>query len=247
VSEEAVTTAQSQNGVDVAREALAAAAGASAGNSALQGRQVPAGTVLFEEGAPGSEMYVIRSGKVRLTRRIEERETELAVLGTGEFFGELALLNNRPRMATATVLEQAELIPLDAKTLEGMVRSNVEISVRMLKKLAERMDRMSRQIESLLHRDLNHRVVLFLCREAERTGQPPPEGTLIPTTEAHLADQLGLSAAEVRQVVNRLELSRLVSCDDAGRFVLAENGKLLGFLDFLDMKERFWRNGYRRK
>jgi len=210
-------------------------------------RSYAAGTVIFREGEPGTEMYVIHSGKVLLTRRVKDREAEVGLLPAGEFFGEMAILNQRPHVATATVVEDAELLVLDAKTFVTMVTKNAEISLRMLMKLSQRLDQTGRQVEALLHREHNHRVVVFLCREAECAGIPCATGTMVPITDVQIADRLGLTVSEVRGVLNRLELSRLLTFDAEGNIVVCENGKLLDFLDFLDMKEKFWRDGYRKK
>src|SRR2546430_17715708 len=64
-------------------------------------RRHPSGTVLFREGDRGQTMYVIRSGKVNISKRIGDSEITLAVLGAGEFFGEMALLGGLPRSAGA--------------------------------------------------------------------------------------------------------------------------------------------------
>ena len=66
-------------------------------------RDFAAGTVLFEEGQPGDFMYVVQSGEVEIRRQVGETERVLAVLPPGEFFGEMAILNGRPRSATAVV------------------------------------------------------------------------------------------------------------------------------------------------
>jgi CRP-like cAMP-binding protein len=68
------------------------------------GKEIPVGTVLVREGEPGKEMYVIQSGKVRISKKVREVEKVLAVLGPGEFFGEMAIISNKPRNASATVM-----------------------------------------------------------------------------------------------------------------------------------------------
>jgi CRP-like cAMP-binding protein len=104
------------------------------------GRTAPAGTVLFREGEPGKDMYVIQAGKVRLTRTIRGIEKTLADLPAGEFFGEMSIINEKPRTASAVVLEDAQLLVLDPRTFEAMIKANTEIAVRMIKKLAGRLD-----------------------------------------------------------------------------------------------------------
>src|SRR5450432_315206 len=100
------------------------------------GKFYPAGTVLFREGDPGREMFVIHSGKVELTRRMKDRDALLALLPAGEFFGEMAIVNNRPRSASATVREDSWLLVIDSRTFEAMIRGKAEIAVRMIKSMA---------------------------------------------------------------------------------------------------------------
>jgi CRP/FNR family transcriptional regulator, cyclic AMP receptor protein len=204
------------------------------------GRVFPAGTVLFREGDLGGEMFIIQSGRVQISRRVGAQEAVLAVLPAGEFFGEMSIVNNRPRSATATVLEEATLLVIDARTFEAMIRGSTEIAMRMIKKLADRLDQADRQIEMLLYREPNHRVVHFLRGQAETYGMPHAAGTAIHITELGLAERVGLPIDEVRQVVDRLVRARLLArAEDGASLVVFEVGKLQEFLDFLEMKERF--------
>src|SRR5215470_11455412 len=91
------------------------------------GREFPKGHVLFREGEPGKEMFVLQSGKVAISKRVRDVEKVLATLGPGEFFGEMAIISNKPRNATATVAESAKVLVIDPKTFEGMIRGNSEI------------------------------------------------------------------------------------------------------------------------
>ncbi|MHB1846498.1 MAG: cyclic nucleotide-binding domain-containing protein, partial [Deltaproteobacteria bacterium] len=86
------------------------------------GRSFPKGTVLFREGDGGAEMYVVRSGKVAITKAVGNVEKLLATLGVGEFFGELSILSGKPRTASASVVEEAALLVIDPKTFEAMIR-----------------------------------------------------------------------------------------------------------------------------
>lgn len=211
----------------------------SAGSTGKYAKHYPAGTILFKEGDGGREMYVIQQGKVKITRKVGAKEALLAVIPPGEFFGEMAIINNKPRSATATVTEDSQLLVIDGRTFEAMIRGNAEIAVRMIKRLADRLEHANRQIELLLHRDPNHRVVQLLRQSANDYGAPSPTGTAVPLGEQELASQVGLTVAEVMQVINRLELARLVTRTAEGNFVISEVGKLQDFLEFLEMTERF--------
>jgi CRP-like cAMP-binding protein len=102
-------------------------------------REFPAGTVLFEEGAPGTDMFIIVTGEIEIRRDIADAERVLAVLPAGEFFGEMAILNGRPRSATAVVRSDARLLVIDGTTFEAMLRARPEIALRMIKALASRL------------------------------------------------------------------------------------------------------------
>jgi CRP-like cAMP-binding protein len=202
------------------------------------GRIVAAGTVLFVEGQPGAEMYVIQAGKVGLTRGVRGRDEHLATLPAGEFFGEMAIVNNQPRTATATVLEEARLLTIDAQTFEAMVRGNAEIALRLIKKLAARLQQANSQVETLLLADANHRVVHFLRNEADARGEPDELGVRLDLALADLAQAVNLSPREVEACLERLERARLVH-RHLGGIHIAEVGKLGEFLEFLEMRERF--------
>ena len=85
-------------------------------------RKQPSGTVLFREGDRGQTMYVIRSGKVNISKRIGDSEITLAVLGPGEFFGEMALLEGLPRSAGATVVDLHQLAELNERDAAQIAR-----------------------------------------------------------------------------------------------------------------------------
>lgn len=203
------------------------------------GKSCPAGTVLFREGDEGAMMYVLQSGRVRIAKEAKEGSKTLAVLGPGEFFGEMAILNRKARTATAEVVEDAQLLVLDAKTFEAMVLSNVEIAVRLIKKLARRLDNADTLIEILMHRDPKARVILGLSREAEQGGIEQDDGSvLVPLSREDLAAQVGLAPNEVVDVLARLTRLRMVDETPDG-FVIQDVLRLSEFLEFLEMRDKF--------
>jgi len=202
------------------------------------GREFPAGHVLFKEGDSGKEMFVIQSGKVKISKAVRDVEKTLVVLGPGDFFGEMAILNNKPRSATATVEEPAKLIIIEPKTFEAMVRGNAEIAVRMIKMLSKRLQETDEQIENLLLKDHNSRVVHFLSSTAARQGRQTPEGIAIDITVKELGSKIGLDLERVDEVLNKLIRARLLKITETG-LVIHDVAKLRDFLDFLEMKEKF--------
>src|SRR5688572_24547789 len=150
-------------------------------------------------------MFVLQSGRVRISKQIRDMTKTLAVLGPGEFFGELAILNGKPRTATAEVVETARLIEIDAKRFEAMVLGNTEIALRLIQKMAQRLNAADELISILMRRDPKARVILGLSREAEAQGEVREDGSvLIPMDRDTLAQELGLSGDEIQGVLARL-------------------------------------------
>jgi CRP/FNR family cyclic AMP-dependent transcriptional regulator len=212
-------------------------------------RDYDAGTVLFREGEPGDFMYVVHAGEVEIRRKVGDHERVLAVLPAGEFFGEMALINQRPRSATAVVRRPSRLLVIEPRTFEAMIRGKTEIAVRMIRTLAGRLERANNQIELLLLPSANHRVVQCLRRLAEEqleaAGAAGAESAIyLPVQLEDIAARVALPAHEVADIVERLYQSRLVVlAEDAGiegpGYVIPEVGRLLEFLEFLELKERF--------
>lgn len=103
------------------------------------GRDFPKGTLLFHEGDPGREMFIIQKGKVRVWKKVGAGEKVLAELGDGEFFGEMALLEGLNRSATVEVIEDSKILVIGPETFETLLRNNPEIAIKMLKKMAARL------------------------------------------------------------------------------------------------------------
>lgn len=195
-------------------------------------KEFPRGTVLFQEGDPGREMFVVQSGKVAITRAGGGREKVLALLGQGEFFGEMSLLTSKPRSATASVAEDARLLVIDPRTFDAMIRGNAEIAVRMIKKLADRLHEADDQIGVLLHPDATSRVAHWLARQVERLG-PGPQRLEVGAEE--LSGQLGVPPSKVEEALVTLERARLLQ-RDAGGLVVGDPERLRHFLEFLQLR-----------
>ena len=111
----------------------------------------PAGTLIVREGDIGSEMFIIQQGQVRIWREFGGKQRELAILEKGDFFGEMALLEELPqRSASATALTDVVALQLTASDLDGLLRRKPEIAVRMMMKLSERLREANRRYEEIL-------------------------------------------------------------------------------------------------
>ncbi len=203
------------------------------------GRDFAAGEVLFREGDAGEDMYVIQSGRVRIVKRVGGEYRSLATLGRGEFLGEMAILNGKPRTATALVLEDARCLVIDAATLEQMIATSTEIAVRLVKKLARRLDSADEMIQMLLNPDPQARVLLALKRHAETFGEEAPDGVRLQASAADLAREVGAERAQVQDVIARLARMRVAAEDETGAIVVMDVTRLMEFMELLEMPRKF--------
>ena len=93
--------------------------------------------VIFEEGSIGHEFYIIKSGKVEISHSIGEREKVIAVLQEGDFFGEMALLTDAPRSATAKAAGEVQLMALSMDEIFGHMEVDPQLTVKLLRHILE--------------------------------------------------------------------------------------------------------------
>ena len=199
----------------------------------------PSGTVLFREGDPGAEMFIILAGTIRVSKQIGNLERTITVMGAGEFIGEMAILTGENRSATATVEDEARLVPIDAAMLETLVARSPEVAVRLLKRLAFRLKAANDLAAILLHRDARVRVVRGLALLVEtRGGERGDDEVFIEVAPDELAGQLGLESAEVAEVMGRLERGgMIVPTPEEGGYTVHDLGRLREFIDFITARE----------
>jgi len=117
------------------------------------GRSFSKGVFLFRESESGKEMYIIQSGKVRIAKKAGGADRTLAILSSGDFFGEMAILTDGPRSATAEVIEDSEILVINPETFEALIQASSDIAMKILRTLAERLKEANRQIEVLSSKD----------------------------------------------------------------------------------------------
>lgn len=135
-----------------------------------------AGDDIFHEGDEGTEMYIIQEGEIEIVRDYGDQSQRLALLEVGDFFGEMSLLEETPRAASARAVTDYELVRIDYSTFDQMVQENPEIAIRMLRKLSHRL-REKQDAE-----DRATRIAEEVLSEQEEAPVSQPE----PTVTAHL-------------------------------------------------------------
>jgi CRP/FNR family transcriptional regulator, cyclic AMP receptor protein len=124
--------------------------------SLLSDKTVPQNTRLFRQGDKGDAMYLIESGRVRISIRDEDdAEVILAELAQGDFFGEMSIIDGRQRSADANVIDDAQLAILSRDAFLSFVRSNPDVALEMLSALTDRLRRTDELLRSRVSRNAN--------------------------------------------------------------------------------------------
>jgi uncharacterized membrane protein len=122
----------------------------------LSEKSVPQNTRLFRQGETGDAMYLIESGRVRISiRDADEQEVTLAELAQGDFFGEMSIIDGRQRSADAQVIETARLAVLSREAFLSFVRKKPDVALEMLSALTDRLRRTDELLRSRVSRNVN--------------------------------------------------------------------------------------------
>ena len=170
------------------------------------GRQFAAGDVLFRDGSPAVEAYLLQSGRVRLIKQVGAMERGLRVLRPGDLFGESALVRGGLHNSTAVALSDGMALALDHSTFQQVLSSNAAVGSRVLQQLIRRLRDAEDQIEVLMLRDSHSKVVVSLIKLArhaiaEGQGQGPVELAVAPL---ELSARVGLDVDTVKRIVQQL-------------------------------------------
>lgn len=203
---------------DTSKTASAKSAGVKK-SAALQERIYKKGTLLFIEGDAGEDMYVVRSGKIRLLRQEGETTVVAAVAGPGSVIGEMSLLNRELRTCTAQVVEDAMVVPIDRKAYESTLGNIPSWLSGALQSLVYRLVETLRQGgDDMVRKNIaGVSRLLFLMGE----GEGKREGVVVTLQLARVKELLysitGLSDPEIENVFLHLILKQMIGIGrDAG-------------------------------
>lgn len=160
------------------------------------------GQVLFKEGQEGDRLYVVVHGKIKLgTQSNDGRENLLSILGPGEMFGELSLFDPEPRTSTATAVTDVRLVSLAHDAVIGLVTTNPQTSLELLRRLAQRLRKSNEILADLVFADVPGRVAKAIIDLGERFGVQKEDGLHVnhDLTQEELAQLVGAS----RETVNK--------------------------------------------
>jgi CRP-like cAMP-binding protein len=168
-------------------------------------RVYPKDTMVFSEGQPGDELYIIQKGSVKITKIVDNNEVLLAVLKQGDIFGEMALLEAKPRSASAVAYEDCQLLAVNKENFERMVATQPQIVTRLTQLLAERIWFIYKQLANTLISDPLGRMYDALLIQLEKNRVPLGAAPYVfDFGPKELVNMVGLPPADGNLVLRKL-------------------------------------------
>jgi CRP/FNR family transcriptional regulator, cyclic AMP receptor protein len=184
---------------------------------ARYGRKFATGTVIFRDGDPADFAYLLESGRVRLFKQLGAVERSLRVVRPGDLFGESALQPGSVRRSTAIVLAETTALAVDHATFAQVLASDPEVGLSVLEQLIGRLRDAEDQIEMLMVRDHQSKVVVALMKLVQRElGAAASAGgqVSLQVSPLELSAQVGLDVDDVKRVVAQLRETGYVRIQD---------------------------------
>lgn len=177
-------------------------------------RVYPKGTMIFSEAQSGADMFIIQEGTVKISKIVQNTEVTLAILKKGDMFGEMALIENKPRSACAIANDDCRLMTINKSNFNQMVATQPQLIARLTTMLADRLWTMHRQLEnSLLNSNPLAKMTDMLAIQVEKTKIDFSKGTPYQTnlTVDDIAAMCGLKKEEKMKYIYSFQNSSLFS------------------------------------
>ncbi len=195
-------------------------------------RTFESGSYIFLEDSDGEQCFFVVSGSVKVTRLSKEgKEVILAMMGLGDFFGEMSLLDGRSRSANIISLEKTEVLTLNREDFLEVLQDYPNIAIQLIKEMALRLRKSDRQIVSLSLSDAEKRIALCIIRFADEKGTIQNGKVKIKKIpiQQDIANMAGTSRETVSRAMKILEDEKFIS----------RSGKDLTILDYKKFVKEF--------
>lgn len=167
-------------------------------------RRFPKNATIVEEGLPGDYMYVIREGRVKVTKASKDgREKILDFFDAGNFFGDMSLFDQEPRSASVKTVEPSRLLALSRRDVLDVLRRSPDLALAVIQVLTQRLRLTGEQASSMSFQRVKARAQGLL----ERIAQEQEDGRRLTPALTHqqIADMIGTSRETVTRVVKQLK------------------------------------------
>ncbi len=204
-------------------------------------KQLKEGEILFSEGDEGEEMYLIKSGKIRIVKEMGKGEKKtLAVLEGGSFFGEMAVLDKSPRSASAVADTDTELIIVDRDAFLRKINENPFIKY-VISTLTNRLRKTDDMLKYFSVHNEQMRFIHYLTDKGKRNDKGTGENidTGIDPKSKEVADMIGLDVGRIKEYLNKLVKYSIVDVQDT--IIIKSMEKLKKYQEFVTLQEEFER------
>ncbi|MGP1587400.1 MAG: Crp/Fnr family transcriptional regulator [Treponemataceae bacterium] len=171
-----------------------------------------AGSVIISEFEPGDSFYLIQSGNVQLVKCINGTKKNLDILKPGEFFGEMAILENSPRSATCFACTKVEVLEFNKQNFELLIGGNPQIAMILIKLLCKRIYDQKRRLKTLVIKDLQARIgdVFLMFDEMNPINNPNERTRKFNLTIQDVSHWAGLPLETTRDEINKFVEKRKI-------------------------------------
>ena len=198
----------------------------------LRRRRMPPGTPVVYKGDPAGVLYLIASGRVKVHQATSGGdEVILEVMGPGEFFGEMSLLDGQPRSADVSTLQETDLLLLEGEALRDTIHEQPAVAWTLLRILSQRLRDQNDRAEMLMTRDVAGRVADRLLKLAASQGSPAPDGKGVRLdvclTQSDIAALIGATRERVQRALAAFRKSGAIVWDkDGGCWIIRNKAAL---------------------
>jgi CRP/FNR family cyclic AMP-dependent transcriptional regulator len=167
------------------------------------------GDIIFCEYEPGNEFYLLQEGRVKVTKIVSDTEKTLDIFHPGDIFGEMAILEDQPRSATAIAMEKIKVLKFNKENFNVLLQGNPQLAVKLLKIFSNRIYDAKRRLLILTLREIEARVCDVFLMLAENQGISPKTTTptTFSTTPEDIANWCAEKTGKVKDVLTTLSNS----------------------------------------
>jgi len=198
-------------------------------------KQLRAGETLFKEGDAGDEMYLIRSGKIKIVKDMEGTTKTLTVIGEGEFFGEMALLDKSPRSAAAIAESDAKLIIVDRDAFLSSVNKNPFIKY-IIETLTTRLRKTNNMLKYFAVPNEKIRFLLFVKDRLSKNEEGDMD-TRLDSGGKEIAQVTGVPIDKIKEYLKELKDYNIASLELT--VVIRSPEKLQKYEEYITLQEEF--------
>jgi CRP-like cAMP-binding protein len=170
------------------------------------------GEIIFSEYEPGDVFYLIQSGRVKLIKDTGEFERTLDIIQPTEMFGEMAILDNSPRSATAIALDEVKVLELNAQNFEPLILGNPQIALKLLRIFSQRIYDAKRRFMILTLPDPEAKVadVFLMLDETQPNIDKTDNHREFETTVDNIAQWAGMNVSQAKDILARFVNQRRI-------------------------------------